>query len=389
MKNLPQSLSPSVSAPSSIAAALQPFVDCVAGKPPSFQHARKLMHEHGMVQFAQGDRIHLEHGYCLDDNARAFLAAVLSLHLNARLEDARVIGDASLDFVERCRRPDGQFHNLMAEDGSFTDEVGSPESFGRTVWAVGVASRCAPIDEWRKRSVRLLREALEHVGDLTDLRPKAYVVLGLAAAIAPEAASLVPPQGDLPESLARDAEVVLKLLCNSLRGEFESNAQPGWDWWEPLLTWGNARLPEATLRGAAALSDPKLEKIGMRGLAFLAGLTQAQDTFLPIGNAGWYEREKERATHDQQPIEACAMVDLWLAASKLTGRVEYQSRALETFGWFFGLNSERLVMVDARGGCKDGLSRNDFNINMGAESTLSYLHAHAALAQALNVEDHG
>ncbi len=339
-----------------------------------------------MVQFAQGDRIHLEHGYCLDDNARAFLAAVLSLHLDAALEDARVIGEASLDFVERCRRSDGQFHNLMAEDGSFTDEVGSPESFGRTVWAAGVASRCAPIEQWRKRSVKLLRDALERIGDLADLRPKAYAILGLAAATAPEVASLVPPQGDLPQSLARDAEEVLKSCCDSLRVEFESTAKAGWDWWEPVLTWGNARLPEAMLRGAAALSDPKLENVGMRGLTFLAGLTQPQDTFLPIGNAGWYEREKERATHDQQPIEACAMVDLWLAASKLTRRLEYQSRALETFGWFFGLNSERLVMVDARGGCKDGLSRNEFNINMGAESTLSYLHAHCALAASLQKE---
>lgn len=344
------------------------------------------MHEYGMVQFAQGDRVHLDHGYCLDDNARAFLAAILSLHLNPRLEDAQVVGDASLDFVECCRRSDGRFHNLMAEDGSFTDEVGSQESFARTVWVCGVASRCAPVEEWRTRSVKLLKEALERIEDLTDLRPKAYVVLGLAAAIAPESASLVPPRADLPESLARDAKEVLKSFCDSLREEFERHAQPQWDWWEPLLTWGNARLPEAMLRGAAALSDPALEKVGMRGLHFLVEHTQPRDMLVPIGNAGWYERGKERATHDQQPIEACAMVDLWLAASKLTRRPEYQSKALEAFGWFFGLNSERIVMVDARGGCKDGLARNAFNINMGAESTLSYLHAHAALATSLQTK---
>ncbi len=339
-----------------------------------------------MVQFAQGDQMHLDHGYCLDDNIRAFLAAVLSLQLDSRLDDARFVGNASLDFVERCRRPDGRFHNLMAEDGSFTDEVGSQESFARTVWACGVASRCAPIEEWRKRSVKLLREALERIEDLTDLRPKAYAVLGLAAAIAPKVASLVPPHADLPEALAREAKEVLHSFCDSLREEFERNAQPQWDWWEPLLTWGNARLPEAMLRGAAALSDPELEKVGMRALHFLVGLTQPRDMLVPIGNAGWHERGKERAIYDQQPIEACAMVDLWLAASKLTGRVEYQSKALEAFGWFFGLNSERIVMVTASGGCKDGLGRNEFNVNMGAESTLSYLHAHAALATSLQEE---
>ena len=84
--------------------------------------------------------------------------------------------------------------------------------------------------------------------------------------------------------------------------------------------------------------------------------------------------------HDQQPIEACAMVDVWIAASKIAGRMAYASKAVEAFGWFFGENTERIVMVEKTGGCHDGLSISGVNRNMGAESTLSYLHAHAALA---------
>lgn len=338
-----------------------------------------------MVQFALNDQAHLDHGYCLDDNARSFLAAILSLHLNPHLKVAREIGEASLEFIERCKRPDGRFHNLMAEDGSFTDEVGSQESFARTLWACGVATRCAPIEQWRERSTALVRDGLERAGELTDLRPKAYGVLGLAAALAPDRASLAPACADLSPSLTRPAKEALVSLCSSLRAHFEVNAEPAWEWWEPVLTWGNARLPEAMLRGAATLSDPSLERVGMRGLRFLADLTHATNTFIPIGNAGWYERGKDRALHDQQPIEACGMVDLWLAAWKLTGRTEYQTKALEAFAWFFGLNSERIILVDARGGCKDGLGPKEFNINMGAESTLSYLHAHAAMALALRM----
>ncbi|HEV2037830.1 MAG TPA: hypothetical protein VGQ96_04410, partial [Candidatus Eremiobacteraceae bacterium] len=60
---------------------------------------------------------------------------------------------------------------------------------------------------------------------------------------------------------------------------------------------------------------------------------------------------------------------------------EYESKALEAFSWFLGLNTDRLALADPEsGGCRDGLERGKLNTNMGAESTLSYLHAHAALA---------
>jgi hypothetical protein len=372
-----------VIAQTTTAAALQTYVDCISGLPPSFGHARTLMHEHGMVQFAQGDRIHLAHGYCLDDNARAFLAAILALHLDPNLADARMVAEESLEFCERCRRPDGRFHNLMAEDGSFTDEVGSQESFARTLWACGIGARSAPAPQWRQRCTALLQDGLDHLSDLADIRPKAYAILGLSAVLAPKRASLAPSLVDLSEPLLKRVESSLIQLAAQLRGQFERNAEPDWEWWEPSLKWGNARLPEAMLRAGAALSDPALESIGMRALRFLAAITQPNDMFVPIGNAGWHDRGKDRAVHDQQPIEACGMVDVWLAASKLSGRMEYLSKALEVFGWFFGANTERIVLVAANGGCRDGLGPGESNINMGAESTLSYLQAHGALALAL------
>jgi hypothetical protein len=362
------------------APALRPYVGCLSGQPPNFTHARTLTHEHGMVQFALGDRIHLEHGYCLDDNARAFLAALLALQLRPEMEDALFVGAAALAHVERCRREDGRFHNLMAEDGSFLDEVGSQESFGRTVWAAGVGACCAPLVDWRERSEKLLAGALPLLHELQDLRPKAYAVLGLAAALRPQVAAPGRVLASLPPELEARVRTELISLAHQLHRHLERAAEPEWEWWEPLLTWGNARPPEALLRAAAALDDPKLAQAGLRALGFLAQVTHPHDTFIPIGNKGWYERGSERAIHDQQPIEACGMVDVWIAASKCTGRMDHAAKALAAFGWFFGENTERVVMVTANGGCQDGLEPSDVNENLGAESTLSYLHAHAALA---------
>jgi hypothetical protein len=205
--------------------------------------------------------------------------------------------------------------------------------------------------------------------------------LGLAAAIAPNVASPIAPLA--PARSDNDLRTALGRVCTALAAELAANSGDDWDWFEQRFTWGNARMPEALLRGSAALGNAQWRDDGLRSLRFLASVTQPKDVFIPIGNHGWYERGQERAVYDQQPIEACAMVDAWLAAARLTGAIEYESKALEAFSWFLGLNTERLVVADTRtGGCRDGLGQSELNLNMGAESTLSYVHAHAVLAAA-------
>ncbi len=354
------------------------------GEPPSFSHCRELLDRFGMVQFAIGAEPDLAFGYCVDDNARAFLASTLALHLRPDFEDARVVGEAALEFLERSQRADGLFHNLMDEQGAFTDEIGSEDSFGRALWACGVASRCAPVPEWRARSIALLAAALKHVEAMRWLRPRAYAVLGLAAAADPEKGSLFPAMGEgFDAPLQASVLAALHGQCSRLAREFQENAVAHWQWWEPQLTWGNARPAEALIRAAAVTADAGASSLGLQALRFLASVTQERDTFLPIGNEGWYERGGPRAVYDQQPIEACGMVDAWLAAARVTGDAAYRTKALEAFGWFLGLNSEGLVVAEvAQGGCHDGLRRGGLNPNMGAESTLSYVHAHTAIAGA-------
>jgi hypothetical protein len=345
-----------------------------------------MFDRYGMVQFAAGDKPDLTHGYCLDDNARAFLVALLVTHVDSANTSARTIGTSSLSFMEVCRRSDGRFHNLMDADGKFTDEVGSQDSLGRLIWACGVGARCAANAQWRAASEALLQAGLQRVGDLSEIRPLAYTALGCAAAIAPQAASLIPAATSetLPRALEDAARAALEHSCAALLAALGENSDGDWQWFEPMLSWGNARLPEALLRGALALRDEPMAEAGLRSLSFLARVTQPEDRFVPIGNRGWYERGKERAIYDQQPIEACAMVDMLLAGARLTDTLEYESKALTAFSWFLGLNTDRVALVEPdTGGCHDGLERSRINPSMGAESTLSYLHAHAAIATHL------
>jgi len=164
-----------------------------------------------------------------------------------------------------------------------------------------------------------------------------------------------------------------------------ANSTSDWPWWSDSLTWGNARLPESLVRSAIATGDKKFEKAGLTALEFLASVTQADDMFVPIGNDGWYRRNGKRPLYDQQPIEACGMVDLWHAASKLTGNATYIDRARTAYQWFHGNNTEKLPVANAEtGGCCDGLLRGELNKNQGAESTLSYVHATLVISAAAN-----
>jgi hypothetical protein len=344
------------SGPTALAAALR-------GEPPSLAHCRALLDRHGMVQFALGEARDVTSGYCLDDNARALIVAVRALALDAGDEDAPVVGESALGFVERAARADGRFHNMMDQHGRFVDDVGSEDAAGRAVWACGVAAHGGPA-AWRGRANSILQRALRPALELRWPRSRAYAALGFAAA-----------------RLTRGAPYALRRLADDLADQLEANAVREWYWWEPALTYGNARLPHALLAAAECTGSTRHRRLGLEALEFLAGITQCDAYFEPIGNAGWHARGGALASHDQQPIEACAMVDAWLAAEAATGDATYARHAACAFEWFLGANSEGLMVArPGDGACHDGLGVRDVNANMGAESTLAYVHAHQAIA---------
>lgn len=352
---------------------------------PSFAHLNALLRPAGVLQFSRGSMPDPSSGTCLDDNARAWLVAIHALRADPEQPYAKSIGDAAANFVAIAQHPDGSFHNFADVDGNFTDDVGSEDSFGRALWACGVAARCAPVPEWRAIARTALAAALPLVPEIRSPHARAYIVIGLAAAFAPEVAAL-PPIGDpLDARLAADVE---RALIESADGLLEHHGRASahdWPWWENHLTWGNGRMPEAMLRAAAATGNRGYAATGMRSLEFLADITQSGTVFIPVGNQGWRLRSGARAFYDQQPIEACAMVDAWLAAYRLTGDLSYRDSAQVAFDWFHGGNTERLALaIPETGGCYDGLHAGHVNQNQGAESTLSYMHAHLAIGAALS-----
>ena len=349
-----------------------------AKTPPSLWYCDQLLGDHGIIQFAQGRTPDLDSGFCLDDNARALLVAVAYRRLHGTDAVATRMGQAAIDFFADASREAPCYHNVMNRDGNFTDECASPESVGRLIWALGITATCSDRESWRSAAWSQLREISHAVGALSSSRARAYAMLGLSAIVDPKEAAPIPgaPLVQRDPEVAQWAKSTLYAMAASMRFEFERNVRSEWKWWEPELTYDNARLPEAMLRAAIALRDRSFGITGLTALDFLMHVTQPNCMFVPVGAPGWYHRDGDRPIYDQQPLEAAAQVDMLLAAAQLTGEQSYADDAYDAYEWFFGNNILGVSVADAAtGGCHDAIVPNGLNPNMGAESTLAYLQA--------------
>ena len=176
----------------------------------------------------------------------------------------------------------------------------------------------------------------------------------------------------------RDAQRVRLALAQRLLDMYESIRRQDWKWFEDVLAYGNARLPQAMLLAGSACSNERMLSAGLESLDWLMDTQrcQANGHFVPIGSQGFYRRGGEQARFDQQPIEAAGAVSACLEAYRVTGDNRWRTEAWSAFNWFLGDNDLQLALYDSEsGGCRDGLHPERANQNQGAESTLSFLMA--------------
>jgi hypothetical protein len=227
--------------------------------------------------------------------------------------------------------------------------------------------------------------ALAAIPAMTYVRSRAYAALGLVHALATRPADEFAVRSVLDASLA------------TIAAAYEAHAAPDWQWCEDALTYDNARLCEALLRGGAALGNARYVEVGLAMLAFYSSVTiedegaaaaaSGRPIFVPVGNNGWYPRGGVKARYGQQPLEAAAMVDAAFAALDVTGDERWRGVAETAHEWFFGGNIQH-AQVATKTGCRDGLDANGVNGNMGAESTVCYLMSATALANRSTMSLH-
>ena len=174
----------------------------------------------------------------------------------------------------------------------------------------------------------------------------------------------------------------MEKLADSLVKRYQDEDKDDWHWFEPYLTYDNARLPQALFEAYSTTGKQKYLDVAKESMAFLLKTQMINDVFVPIGNDGWYRRGENRAIYDQQPLEAAAMVEAAVDAFYATKDKSYLEIANTTFEWFLGRNSRKIqVYSPETGGCFDGLAPEKVNMNQGAESSISYLLARLKLEE--------
>ena len=331
----------------------------------SYTHMHRLTDEFGIIQFANFFEPNPDSGYTTDDNARALIVATQAMETTPSIKMERQT-KKYLNFVEYCQMQDGWFHNIVDSNHNFLDRMGSEDSFGRTMWSLGVASRANLPVLLHNKALTIFDRAFPQISSLGSPRAKAFALLGLAA---------------YPEKDERTLKTMSK-LSDSLVHQFHEVADDNWHWFEESLTYANASICEAIFNSAQVLENQEYLKVATKSLDMLSKELILQNTLMPVGHYGWYKKGEERSFFNQQPIEAGTMTTAYLKGLEVAKKEDYKKNAKISFEWFFGRNSLNCVIVDKKSnGCYDGLSPTEVNVNQGAESTLEYLMARQALGR--------
>jgi hypothetical protein len=171
------------------------------------------------------------------------------------------------------------------------------------------------------------------------------------------------------------AQQIRETLTTRLMDIFDKASHADWPWFEEELSYDNPKLAHALLLSGHATGQKVVFERGLGALRWLVGVeTSENGHFQPIGSNGFYRRGGPRATFDQQPIEAQAMVSACLEAYRTTSDSWWYDQAQRAFDWFLGWNDLGLELHSVNtGGCRDALHVDRVNANQGAESTLAFL----------------
>lgn len=333
-------------------------------------HLLRMTDGVGMLQHSRFTVSDREHGYCVDDNARALIVAVATKDLQPRDASLNDLVSVYLSFLGHAFNSNtGLFRNFMSYERCWLEEVGSEDSHGRALWGLGNAAALGLNEGQVSHAADLFQRALPAVEHFTAPRSIAFAIIGIHAFLS----------SDHENS---QIETICRTLSNKLMQWFRNTASEDWPWCEETLTYDNARLPQALLLSGQWLGDDEMVQIALRTLTWLKKIQHDESGcfFAAVGNDGWFARGGKKAQFDQQPIEAAAMVDACIEAFNITRDEEWVTYAYRCLNWYLGDNELHISLYDhATGGCRDGLEEQGANENQGAESTLCWLMALLAI----------
>ena len=342
----------------------RPTSDRARRAPISYAHLLRLSDDVGVFEHAEWTVPRHEHGYCVDDVARALV--VLARDECLTVELVRLMETCQTFVLDAIDGP-GLVHNRRVHGGGWIDWATVEDCWGRALWGLGTAAARRP--ELADAAYR----GFERAGALRspDRHAMAFAAMGAAEILS------VDPRHAAARGLLRDAA---RLLDTQVM--LPSVPTSTWPWPESRLRYANAVLPETLIAAGALLEDDGWMDRGLEQLTWLVDLETSASpgaTHLSMSpDHGWAPGEP-RPGFDQQPIEVAALADACARAAALPGEAtrDWAAEVRRCEDWFLGDNDIGIPMADpASGGGYDGLMPEGRNENQGAESTLAWLSTH-------------
>jgi len=333
---------------------------------PSLDAVLAMSDATGMLQHSIGivpDRLH---GYCLDDNARALM--LMNVADGIAPKERQRWWQIYASFVQHAWNPEaGGFRNFMRFDRSWCEDIGSEDSNGRTLWALGHTVELSDDPSQADWASRWYGTALPHCTEFGSPRAIAFAMLGAAAML-----RAAPRHAPSRAFLAQGADFLHRLL--------DASRRPDWAWFETVLGYDNPRMSQALIEAGLTLGEARYTEAGLDSLTWIAGQQVAADGhFRPVGSET-FGRDHASLPFDQQPLEAQAAIEAAATAWRAERDPKWQEHALAAWRWFFGANDRGVILADlATGRCRDGINPRGANENCGAESILAFQLSHYSL----------
>lgn len=322
----------------------------------------------GMMQHGVGIVPDRRHGYCLDDNARALMLMNVAEGLAQPERQAWSMTYAS--FIQHAWNDDvRRFRNFMNFDRSWCEAMGSEDSNGRALWALGHTVEYSPDEHMRDWALAHFGKFLPDLAGMTAARAICFAMLGASAVLR--------AQGKGPEALS-----FLEAGGERLATMLESARRPGWCWFEPALAYDNPRMPQALIEAGNHCGRDDWIEAGCEALEWICEQQRgAKGQFRPVGSET-FGCQHTLLPFDQQPLEAWAAIDAVRSAYAVKRNREWLDYAIAAWRWYFGDNDRGIPLADLQSGrCRDGLTPRGVNLNCGAESILAFHLAHYAMLE--------
>lgn len=339
----------------------------------TFSHIKRLTDDTGIIQHAEFGIPNLKEGYCLDDNARALLMTAME-HFKHKTEDTVNLMPIYLSFISYMQNNDGSFRNFLSFSRNYLDEIGSEDSFGRAIWALGYLIKNSPDESYFQVSREIFRRSVPYFKKLKHLRGIANTIIGISYYM-----------WRFPDD--ENMKALMHNLTNMIVNKYNSEKSDDWKWFEDILTYDNAIIPLALFHAAEVFRDNVFLKVALESSEFLESATMKKRYFKPVGSKGWYRKGGNCALFAQQSLDVMGMVLLYFKAYELTKDRKYLDKMFISYMWYLGKNTLGLPVYDYEsGGCNDGLEEYGLNRNQGAESTIAYLISHLTVLNAFEFE---